>query len=196
MTRLPSPRARPLHSVFETDAGVVSRVARNDLDALGILYDRYAAELLRFANRVAAPDEAEDLVQLTFLRVLKIAGNYDEQVVSARPWLFAIAVRVMRERRRAFHRWGRALLRLTHGAEAAHGIDQATRGDAFEARSDLGRGLRRLSAAKRVVLILAEVEGFTSDEIARMLEIPVGTVWTRLHHARRELRTFCEGEKA
>jgi len=39
------------------------------------------------------------------------------------------------------------------------------------------------------VLLLAEVEGFSCPEIAEMLDIPVGTVWTRLHHARRELRT-------
>ena len=57
-------------------------------------------------------------------------------------------------------------------------------------RWDLERGLGELSDAKRVVLILAEVEGYTCEEIAGMLRVPVGTVWTRLHHARKELRAF------
>ena len=46
--------------------------------------------------------------------------------------------------------------------------------------------------AKRTVLVLAEVEGFSCEELATMLSIPIGTVWTRLHHARRELRRFYE----
>ena len=42
------------------------------------------------------------------------------------------------------------------------------------------------------MLLLAEVEGFTCEEIAAMLAVPVGTVWTRLHHARRQMRAFYE----
>ena len=64
-----------------------------------------------------------------------------------------------------------------------------------EARTDLDRCLRRLSPAKRSVLLLAEVEGFTCEEIAKMVSIPVGTVWTRLHHARRELRRSYAGDE-
>ena len=61
-----------------------------------------------------------------------------------------------------------------------------------EARRDLQKGLLRLTETTRVVLLLAEVEGFTCDEIATLLDVPVGTVWTRLHHARREMRAFYE----
>ena len=59
---------------------------------------------------------------------------------------------------------------------------------------DLDRGLQQMSEAKRVTLILAEVEGFSCEEIASLLGIPIGTVWTRLHHARRELRHYCGDE--
>ena len=62
-----------------------------------------------------------------------------------------------------------------------------------EAIVGVERALARLSEAKRVTLLMAEVEGLSCDEIAQALEIPIGTVWTRLHAARRELRQALEG---
>jgi RNA polymerase sigma-70 factor (ECF subfamily) len=171
----------------ETDAAILARVAGGDLVALGALYDRYAAGLLRFSVRVAGAEEAEDVVQAAFLRVIRLAPAYDLNVASARPWLFAITARIVQERRRSLRRWRAALLGLAqqHRSPARQLTD---------ARTDLTRGLARLSVAKRTVLILAEVEGFTCEELSTMLSIPVGTVWTRLHHARNELRRRFEEE--
>jgi RNA polymerase sigma-70 factor (ECF subfamily) len=166
------------------DAELLARIARRELDALGLLYDRYAPQLLRYAARVDR-EAAEDIVQTVFLRVTDIAARYDETAPSARPWLFAITTRVVQERRRALRRAAAAMLRF-----GRHGERRWTATE--DLRSDMDRSLARLSVAKRTVLVLAEVEGFSCDEIARMLEVPVGTVWTRLHHARRELRRLYE----
>jgi RNA polymerase sigma-70 factor (ECF subfamily) len=62
---------------------------------------------------------------------------------------------------------------------------------ALEARSTLelvAAALADMSAPKRVVILMSEVEGMSCDEIARALDIPIGTVWTRLFAARRDLR--------
>lgn len=168
-----------------SDTVALHRLAKGDVSALGEVYDRHAAALLRFASRASSPNDAEDLVQATFVTVIKIAGSYDGRADSARAWLHGITARLIQERRRSVVRFARALLRL--GSEPAPVVD---RGDACQ--SDLERGLRKLSDAKRVVLVLAEVEGYTCEEIASMLEVPIGTVWTRLHHARKELRAFYE----
>jgi RNA polymerase sigma-70 factor (ECF subfamily) len=57
--------------------------------------------------------------------------------------------------------------------------------------------LTRISEAKRITLLMAEVEGLSCAEIAAALGVPIGTVWTRLHAARRELRrALVEGEKS
>jgi RNA polymerase sigma-70 factor (ECF subfamily) len=168
------------------DADLLARVAAGDVGALGALYDAFAPGLLRFARRAAGADDAEDIVQTVFLRVLRIAHTFDARAPSARPWLFAITARVVLERRRSLRRLAAALVSLS-----AHALPAAR--NTGEARADVEHGLNALTTAKRTVLILAEVEGFTCDEIASMLGIPVGTVWTRLHHARRELRRFCEG---
>jgi RNA polymerase sigma-70 factor (ECF subfamily) len=171
-----------------SDAAIMARVADGDAAALGVLYDRYAVSLLRFARRLDRHD-AEDIVQKVFMRVLRLAPKFDPNATSARPWLFAITTRIVQEHRRSLRRWTAVLARLaSHPARPP-----ATMPDP---RSDLQLGLAQLSAAKRSVLLLAEVEGFACEEIASMLEIPVGTVWTRLHHARRELRRFHERGKS
>jgi len=165
------------------DADALARVARGDVGALGEVYDRHARSLLSFAARAVGRHHAEDIVQSTFVCAAKVASTYDARGASARSWLFGIAARLVQQRRRSFARLARALLRFDLAASSS---------PEGEARNDLQKGLLRLSEAKRVVLLLAEVEGFTCEEIATMLEIPVGTVWTRLHHARREMRVFYE----
>jgi RNA polymerase sigma factor (sigma-70 family) len=166
------------------DAAVLARVAAGDVSALASLYDRYAAQLFMFARRIDAND-AEDVVQTVFMRVLRIAATFRSEATSARPWLFAITTRVLQERTRRLRRWHAAQMRLLERNSDRYGSD------GIERRGDVHRALLQLSMPKRVVLVLAEVEGFSCEEIATMLQIPVGTVWTRLHHARKELRAFC-----
>jgi RNA polymerase sigma-70 factor (ECF subfamily) len=67
---------------------------------------------------------------------------------------------------------------------------------ALQARTDVERALAGLSEAKRITILMAEVEGLSCEEIARVLVIPIGTVWTRLHAARRELRQAIDGTGA
>ena len=167
------------------DTEAIARVARGDVGALGEIYDRHARPLLRFVARTSPASEAEDIVHTTFIRAARIASSYVATSDSARAWLFGIAVRVLQERRRSLARFARAVLRI-ETKERAH--------ESLGARSDLEKGLRALTEAKRVVVVLAEVEGFTCAEIAAMLDLPLGTVWTRLHHARRELRAFLTEE--
>lgn len=163
------------------DAVVLARIAQGDINALGVLYDRHAPGLYRFARRLAGAQDATDIVQSAFLRVVALAHGYDASVPSARPWLYGIVVRVIQEHRRSLRRWASTLVKLASQPPK-------TPSTIPESRRDLDSCLARLSLAKRTVLILSEVEGFTSEEIAAMLSVPVGTVWTRLHHARRELR--------
>jgi RNA polymerase sigma factor (sigma-70 family) len=185
-------RAHALHVVpppaaEAADTLALRRVAGGDVGALGEIYDRHAIALLRFTSRAAGRHDAEDIVQATFIKAVRIAGSYDGRSDNARSWLVGIAARLIQERRRSIARLTRALARLVDIAP------KTTATDHF-AHSDLERGLLTLTDAKRVVIVLAEVEGYTCDEIARMLEIPVGTVWTRLHHARNEMRDFYDWE--
>ena len=169
------------------DATSLARIAAGDLSGLGELYDAYAQALWRFVRRAAPREDAEDVVHSVFVRLVAIAASYDARAPSARAWLFGVTTQVLRERRRSLRRFADAM--LTHALVVRN---SPVRSDTTSA--DIDRALARLSEAKRIVLLLSDVEGFSSPEIAVMLGIPVGTVWTRLHHARRQLRNhFGEG---
>jgi RNA polymerase sigma-70 factor, ECF subfamily len=166
-----------------SDRDALRRVAKGDVAAIGHVYDRHAASLLQFAARLVGRSDAEDVVQTVFIRAARLSGTYDGRLPSARSWLLGITHHVMQERRRSIGRTIRAMLRLNSTRPPAQ---VPSIGD----RRDIERGLSALSEVQRVVLLLSDVEGFGGDEIASMLSIPVGTVWTRLHHARRKFRAF------
>lgn len=178
---------RSMGDVLASDPEILVRIASGEVSALGELYDRYQGPVRRFLVQATSNSpEVDDLLHNTFLTAAQCASRYDGRDV-CRPWLIGIATQLVRRRRSALGRWFAVLtslgvLRAT--SLGAHG--------AVDARTDLERGLSRLSEAKRTALILAEVEGLSCPEIARLLEIPVGTVWTRLHAARRELRQFLD----
>lgn len=183
----PKPQAPQVESPRPGDAELLRQVAAGQLDALGALYDRYRAPLRLFLARATRDaHDCDDLLHATFLAAAKSAASYDGRAC-CRPWLVGIAVRLLRRRRRSFGSLLRVLTTLTD-TEPASRDPRLT----LQARGDIERALARLSEAKRVALLMAEVEGLSCPEIAQALEIPIGTVWTRLHAARRELRAALE----
>ena len=174
------------------DPAIMSHLAGGEIGALGELYDRYHEPVRRFVARATSDaDDVDDLVHATFLAAAKSAGRYDGRP-SCRPWLIGIAAQLLRRRRQSFGRFLAVLSSLR--ATRATSADPRR---ALQARSDVERALVRISAAKRITLLMAEVEGLSCAEIAAALGIPIGTVWTRLHAARRELRRALEeGEKS
>ena len=173
------------------DPDILRQLAAGEIGALGELYDRYREPVWRFVARATSDaDDVDDLVQATFLAAAKSAGRYDGRP-SCRPWLIGIAAQLLRRRRQSFGRFLEVL-------SALRGV-RATATDprpALQACSDVERALVQISEAKRITLLMAEVEGLSCAEIAAALVVPIGTVWTRLHAARRELRRALEGDKS
>jgi RNA polymerase sigma-70 factor (ECF subfamily) len=172
------------------DPDILRRLADGEMNALGDLYDRYHETVRRFVARATCnAEDVDDLVHATFLAAAKSASRYDGRA-SCRPWLVGIAAQLLRRRRQSFGRL-LAVLSSLRGIRATTTDPRA----ALQARTEVGQSLSRLSEAKRVTLLLAEVEGMSCAEIAEALGIPIGTVWTRLHAARREIRrTLEDGE--
>lgn len=170
-----------------SDPEIMSRLASGEMGALGELYDRHCEPVRRFVARATSDaEDVDDLVHATFLAAAKSAARYDSRP-SCRPWLIGISAQLIRRRRQGFGRL-LAVLSSLHGSQAST-VDPRS---ALQARSDVERVLGRLSEAKRIAFLMAEVEGLTCPEIAEALGIPIGTVWTRLHAARRELRRELE----
>jgi len=173
----------PLGARTPSDAALLQRLARGEIGALGELYDRYHDGVRRFlARATGGADDVDDLVHSTFLNAAKSAPRYDGREC-CKPWLIGIAVQMLRHRRQSLRRFLRAMASFGRGRPKAFDPRPA-----LGARRDVERALLRVSEPKRITLLLAEVGGLTCPEIAEELGIPVGTVWTRLHAARCELR--------
>ena len=179
MAVIPAPRPA------RGDADLLARIAVGELDALGELYERHRTAVRGFVLRATSyHDDAEDIVQTVFLTAARIAGRYDGRA-SARPWLVGIAARLVQQRAQRLSRLARYLGRVA--SQQARDRDPRP---ALEARDELdavGRALAKMDAKKRVVIVMAEIEGMSGPEIAVALGVPIGTVWRRLHQARREL---------
>jgi len=170
-----------------TDAELLARVSAGDLGALGDVYQRHRADVRTFVRRAMnGHHDTDDVLHNTFLTAARIADRFDGRE-SCRPWLIGIAARLVQQRSQKLARVARYLARLASARLVAH--DPVPE---LDARNDLAYALGHLSAAKRVVILMAEVEGMTCAEIADALKIPIGTVWTRIHHARRELLAALE----
>ena len=190
-----APRRVHLAQAEVTDAAALEALSQGHISALGVLYDRYQASVFSFVRRATNDaSDVEDVVHVTFMTAARAASNFDGRQ-SCRPWLVGIAARLLHRRKRGMSRWARALRELTVREGERH-TDPHRELTARDEVNRLSAALEKLTEPKRIVLLLAETEGLSSDEIASALQIPVGTVWTRLHHARRDLRRLLgrEGE--
>jgi RNA polymerase sigma factor (sigma-70 family) len=176
----------------ESDADVCARLRQGDMEALGLLYDRHYLAILRFIQRVTQnAADSEDLAQEVFLVASRAARTFDPRA-SGRPWLFGMAARLLLRRNRRSVRFVQFLKRFEFHPRVPPVPSPHEAVFCRELYSEFEHALAKLSDEKRIVVILAEVEGLTNEEVARIVGIPLGTVFTRLHHARRALKQRLE----
>lgn len=171
-----------------TDADLIRSIADGRLEALGQLFDRYHLTVRRFLARMqVAASDLDDLVQVTFLQVPRAAAHFDTER-SGKAWLLGLAAIVVKRHRRTL---GRIARRISALAKEPQRVGPPTPAE-LVADVEVGRRARTALAAlapkKREVFVMVVLEQLSGEEVAQSLGIPVGTVWTRLHHARRELR--------
>jgi len=139
-------------------------------------YREHGAALLRYLSRRFGSDGADDLLQETFVQALRKPQRAGE-AISARAWLFGIARHVGIS----------AFRRRKPMAELPHGV--AARGsEADERIGQMRQAITNLPQEMRETLELRLADDLSYEEIAAVLEIPVGTVRSRLHNAVKKLR--------
>jgi RNA polymerase sigma factor (sigma-70 family) len=153
------------------------------------LFDRHAPLIHRYAARRIGREAADDLVADTFLAAFGKRRRYDSRFTDARPWLYGIATNLIGQHRREEIRQYRirqaAIPDLDLPGHAERVVADVT---ARSTRELLNAALAGLPEGDRDVLVLIAWEQLTYDEAARALEIPVGTVRSRLNRARTRLR--------
>nr|WP_042195288.1 sigma-70 family RNA polymerase sigma factor [Kibdelosporangium sp. MJ126-NF4]CEL21896.1 RNA polymerase ECF-subfamily sigma factor [Kibdelosporangium sp. MJ126-NF4]CTQ92676.1 RNA polymerase ECF-subfamily sigma factor [Kibdelosporangium sp. MJ126-NF4] len=157
----------------------------------GWLFDQHADALHRYLARRVGGETADDLLSETFLIALNRRHSYDPTRAAVRTWLYGIATNLVREHVRAELR---ALVLAARAASArpapppGHDGVVADRVDAQVTARRLATALAQLSPGDRDVLLLVSLAGLDHTEVADALDIPAGTVRSRLHRVRKQLR--------
>ena len=189
---IPLRRPEPVRAAPElSDEALLASCGVGDPAALGALFDRHHEAVYRLISRLlrAEPTETDDIVQLTFLAAWQSARAYKGKG-SVKSFLFGIAANTVRRHFRATRR------RLDALADPPPVAAPGTPEDA----AVTAQHLRRLAAALdelphdlRAAYVLCDLEDLPGAEAARILDIREGTLWRRLHDARRALREAIEG---
>lgn len=169
---------------MQTDEALAARLADGDELALRELLRRYEQPLARFLHRQTGGRDVEDLYQETWLRVVRHADRFDPTRRFS-SWLFQIAVNLCRDWQRRPPPEPRPL----EDEPAAAGLERS------DAALDAAHLLAQLPAAQREVVVLRYYHDMSEDEVATILDIPKGTVKSRMHQAIARLATFVQGER-
>jgi RNA polymerase sigma-70 factor (ECF subfamily) len=171
-----------------SDAAVIER-SWQEADCFAVLFDRYYAHIHAYAARRLGPGLADDVAAETFLVAFTRRERYDISRHDARPWLYGIASNLIARHHRAEVRRYRALARAgVDDVSEGHADLVAGRLDAQAYRRPLAAALAAIPAQDRDVLLLVAWAELTSEEAGQALGIPAGTVRSRLHRARRQIR--------
>lgn len=180
------------------DTELLEQIGRGDQAAFRTLLDRHARYLYGIARAMSGDAaEAEDLVQETLIGALN--GRFRGES-SVRTWMVRILVNRVRMWRRSRKRHsGTVSLDAPRSpgepasAGGSSGFGSAGAGAAVDAKIDLTAMLAQLTPEHRQVIVLREIEGLSYEEMAQTLHVPRGTVESRLHRAREELRKRFKG---
>jgi RNA polymerase sigma-70 factor (ECF subfamily) len=172
---------------LESDASVIARSASCP-EAFGAIFDRHFSAIHAYLSRRVGSSRADDLAASTFTVAFERRRSFRGEADSARPWLFGIATNLLHNERRSEWRTLRALSRLD-----ARPITEPAGAMGIDPR--LAALLSEMEADQRDVLLLYAWGELSYEEIATSLEIPLGTVRSRLARAREHLRrTMAEDE--
>lgn len=181
---------------------VLIRLSRAEPERFALLFDRYYPEIHRFAANRLGPTAADDLAAETFLIAFAKRTRFDAGDPAGdgapaehapgghvRAWLYGIATNLVRRQRRSEQRRYRAMARAPQDQSVVGHDERITAMvSAQSVHRDLARALASLSARDRDVLLLVALGELTYHEVAAALEIPYGTVCSRLSRARRKVR--------
>jgi RNA polymerase sigma-70 factor (ECF subfamily) len=180
--------------VSSDDRTLVERCQAGDLSAFEPLVEKYRQRVWRLAfNILRDREEAWDVAQDAFIRAYQALPSFRGQSAFY-TWLFRIVMNLAADRARQRAARGRAFgtERVPEEDWERVMMDQGLAPDSSAAQTEdrerIGRALGALSDDHRAIIILSDLEGLSYREIAEVLDIPMGTVMSRLHNARKRLR--------
>lgn len=176
-------------AVPPSDAELILQCLQGHTAAFRELYRRYQRQVRTTLYQLCGADVLDDLVQEVFLRAWKGLPRF-RQSSQFSTWLYRITWNVATDYRRE---QGKLRSRLSHLPPAEPLSDRAE-WQQLHYEDLVQRGLQSLSLEQRAVLVLHDLEDLPQQTVATILNVPLGTVKSRLHHARAALRQFLQQE--
>ncbi|MEV4161949.1 RNA polymerase sigma factor [Nonomuraea dietziae] len=183
----------PLETISDT---ALLELSCRKPERFGEIYDRYVAEIHAYLGRRLDRQAADDLTAEVFLAAFRKREAFDPERGEVRPWLYGFATNLIASHRRTEIRRLAALQRNAaayDGPDHGHEERVVTRVDAVSAQARLAAELRALPDGDRDVLLLSALSELSHEEVAKALDIPYGTVGSRLSRVRRKLRAALGG---
>jgi RNA polymerase sigma-70 factor (ECF subfamily) len=172
-----------------SDAAIIAS-SEADAAAFGIVFERHIEQIYTYVVRRVGPTVAEELTAETFAKAFEHRARFEPLHESAGPWLYGIATNVLhkawRAERRQLSAFGRWAATSDVAVDDFDGADD--RVDAEREAATLLAALGHLEPGDRDALLLFAWEGLSYEEIGAALEIPTGTVASRINRARRRLK--------
>lgn len=177
-----------------SDEVLIQRCADGDARALAALFDRHHAVVYRYLSGLAGVDwpVVDDLVQDTFLEVNRSASRFRGDA-KVRTWLLGIATNIARHHVRAESRLRARLRRVFNTPRETMSHSPYITMERTQQIEQLRIAMAALSPQAREAFVLCDVEGERGVDAAKILGIPEGTLYRRLHTARRKLRLSMQG---
>jgi len=175
-----------LLAITETK-NLVLKLQEGNLDALGDLYDRFNRLVYRTALGVTGdPESASDLLQEVFLRLFRFAARIDPDR-PLEPWLYRMTANLSYTwvKRR---RWAQPIEDVGEWLAGPRKSQPTYRAEKNEAWKQVEQAIQQLPLPQRMVIVLYYINECSLQEVSEILEIPSGTVKSRLHYARQSLK--------
>ena len=175
-----------------TDRELVIHLQQNDLTALGDLYDRHQRLVFRTALGITGDEQvAADLLQDVFLRMHRFARHIDPDR-PLEPWLYRTTANLTYTWMKRHKRWLRPLEDVAEWIAGSKKQIPDYIAEVDEEWKDVQNAISSLSLQQRVVVVLYYINDLSLQEISEILEVPVGTIKSRLFYGRQALKKYLE----
>lgn len=156
-----------------------------------VLFERHHDRVRRYVVSRVGPDAADDVVAETFVAAFRSRGRFDPSAgEDAAPWLLGIATNMLARHRATERRWFERRQAALASHEEPDGFEDGAVGrvDASVRRTELVVAIASLPERERVPLLLHVLGGLTYDDVARALDVPIGTVRSRISRGTSRLQ--------
>lgn len=175
-----------------SDSELTTRLQHGDLSSLGDLYDRHRQMVFRTAVAITGdPEAAADLLQDVFLRLYRFASHIDPNL-PLEPWLYRMTANLSYTWVKRQNRWLRPFEDLAEWLAGNHKNTSLQTSDHDDDSTQLQQAISKLPLPHRIVVVLYYVNDLSLQEISEIIDVPVGTVKSRLHYGRQALKNHLE----